>query len=309
MPQVNGTVLVIGASGFVGRHVAQLLLTDGRAVRGMARHPDRARDLAGAGGEVVQGDVLEPASLAHAMESVAAVYVCIHTLSPQGASSAGQDFMDLEERGLRNIVDACRTAGVRRLVYITSIGVAPDAPSAWVRGRSQIEQLLFDSGLDVSVIRPGMIVGRGGTGFDSITRGARGPAAIVLGRGTQRFRTVAVDDLAYYLVGVLDDPRSHGHHYDVGSDDVLTTGQMIDLAADRLGRRHPVKIHVPSRLLGLAAPLIERLTRMPWGAMTGLVDSLQVDMTGDPAPIRAILDRPPRSYRQALDSALARTAT
>ena len=213
--------------------------------------------------------------------------------------------MDVEKSGLRNIVDACRTAGVRRLIYVTSIGIAPDAPSAWVRGRSQTEQLLFRSGLDVSVIRPGMIVGRGGTGFDAITRGARGPAAIVLGRGTQRFRTISVDDLAYYLVGVLDDPRSFGHAYDVGSDDVLTTGQMIDVAAARLGRRRPVKIHVPSGLLGLAAPLIERLTKMPRGAMKGLVDSLQVDMTGDPTPIRTILDRSPQTYRQALERALS----
>ena len=306
MPQVTGTVLVIGASGFVGRHLALSLLADGRAVRGMARDPDRVRDLADAGAEVVRGDVLEPASLSRAMESVAAVYVCIHTLSPQGASSTGQDFMDVEECGLRNVVDACRTSGVRRLVYLTSIGVAPDAPSAWVRGRSAIERLLFDSGLDVTVIRPGMIVGPGGTGFDAILRGARGPAAVVLGAGTQRFRTIAVDDLAYYLIGVLDDPRSHGHHYDVGSDDVLTTAEMIDLAADHLGRRHPVKIHLPRGLLRLAAPLIERLTRMPRGAMTGLVDSLQMDMTGDPAPIRALLHRPPRTYHQALDHTLTR---
>ena len=119
--------------------------------------------------------------------------------------------MDVEISGLQNIVDGCRTAGVRRLIHVTSIGIAPDAPSAWLRGRAQTEQLLFPSGLDVSVIRPGMIVGRGGTGFDAIIRGARGPAAIVLGSGQQKFRTIAVDDLVHYLADVLDDPRSFGH--------------------------------------------------------------------------------------------------
>jgi uncharacterized protein YbjT (DUF2867 family) len=212
--------------------------------------------------------------------------------------------MDLEKTGLQNIVTGSQTAGVRRLIYLTSIGVASDAPSAWVRGRSQTERLLFDSGLDVTVIRPGMIVGRGGTGFDAIARGARRPATVVLGNGTQRFRTIAVEDVAYYLVGVLDDPRSFGHSYEVGSDDVLTSGQMIDLAAERLGRRHPVKIHVPAGLLGMAAPLIERVTKLPRGAMTGLVDSLQVDMAGDPMPIRAMLPRFPQSYSQALQRAL-----
>lgn len=305
MPHVTKRVLVIGASGFVGRHLVRRLRADGRTVRGMARDASRIQDVADAGGEVVQGDILDPASLARALESVEAAYICIHTLSPQGADGSGQDFMDLESRGLQNIISASRVAGVRRLIYVTSIGVAPDAPSAWVRGRWQTEQLLFGSGLDVSVIRPGMIVGRGGAGFDAISRGATGPAAIVLGSGKQRFRTIAVADLAHYLVGILDDPRSFGHAYDVGSDDVLTTGQMIDVAAERLGRRRPVKIHIPSRLLGLVAPLVERVTGMPRGAMRGLADSLTIDMTGDPGPIRAMVPRPPQTYREALESALS----
>lgn len=304
MSRVNGKILVIGASGFLGRRVARALLADGRAVRCMARDTARVRDLVDAGCEVVRGDILDAASVEHALESVRAAYICIHTLSPQGANSSGQDFMGVEKTGLRNIVRACGTHGVRRLVYVTSIGIAPDAPSAWLRGRWQTEQLLLDSGLDVSVIRPGMIVGRGGTGFDAIVGGAKGPVAIGLGTGKQRMRTVAVDDLAYYLVGVLDDPRSFGHRYDVGSDDVLTTDQMTDIAAECLGRRRPVKIHVPRTLLGLFAPLVERASKMPRGSFKGLVDSLPVDMTGDPTPIRKILGRSPQSYRQAVERAL-----
>jgi uncharacterized protein YbjT (DUF2867 family) len=182
--QVNSTILVIGASGFLGRHVAQALLADGRTVRCMARDPSRVQDLADAGCEVVQGDILDAASVEHALESVQAAYICIHTLSPQAANSSGHDFMDVEKTGLQNIVRACEKHGVRRLIYVTSIGIAPDAPSAWLRGRWQTEQFLFGSGLDVSVIRPGMIVGRGGTGFDAVLSGAKRPVAI--GMGSER---------------------------------------------------------------------------------------------------------------------------
>ena len=304
MPEVTKPVLVVGASGFVGRHLVRRLLAEGRTVRCLARDVTRIHDLADAGGEVVEGDVLSPASMVRAGFRPGGLHLHPHPVA-QRSNAAGQDFMDVELTGLQNIVDGCRAAGVRRLVYVTSIGVAPDAPSAWVRGRAQTEQLLFTSGLDVSVLRPGMIVGRGGTGFDAIIRGARGPAAVVLGSGQQKFRTIAVDDLVHYLADVLDDPRCFGHHYDVGSDDVLTSGQMIDIAAERLGRRRPVKIRIPARLLGLAAPLIERLTKLPRGAIKGLADSLQVDMTGDPRAIRAIVPRPPQTYRQALEHALS----
>lgn len=305
MPQTTNSVLVIGASGFVGGQLVRRLLADGRTVRGLARDVTRIEELADAGAETVQGDMLEPPSLARGVETVHAVYICVHTLSSQGADGSGRDFMDVEKAGLENIIDACRNAGVRRLVYVTSIGIAPDAPSAWVSGRAQTEQLLFASGLDVTVIRPGMIVGRGGAGFEAVARGAKGPVAMVLGSGRQKFRPVAIDDLTYYLVGVLDDPRSFGRHYDVGSDDVLTTPEMIDIAAEHLGRRHPVKIHVPRGLLVLAAPLIERVSKMPQGAMRGMAESLQVDMTGDPAPIRTILPRSPQTYRQAVQTALS----
>ena len=304
MWQVNRPTLVIGASGFVGRHLAQALLADGRTVRCLARDVTRIQDLADAGCEVVRGDLLDAASVEKALEGVQAAYICIHTLSPQGANASRQDFMGVETTGLQNIVRACEMHGVRRLIYVTAIGTSPDAPSAWLRGRWGTEQFLFNSGLNVSVIRPGMIVGRGGTGFEAVLGGAKRPVAIGLGSGQQKMRTVAVADLAYYLVGVLDDPRTFGCAYDVGSDDVLTTDQMIDIAAECLGRRHPVKVHVPRALLGLFAPPIERASRMPRGAFRGLVDSLPVDMSGDPTPIRAILSRPPQSYRQAVARAL-----
>ena len=133
-------ILVIGSSGFVGRHVAQALLADGYAVRCVARNPAKVQDLAASGCEVVQGDMSDLASMRQALESVDAAYISVHTLSPQQAGTAGQDFMDVEMNGLRNIVTACRTNGVRRLIYVTSLGVAPDGASAWTRGRWEAEQ-------------------------------------------------------------------------------------------------------------------------------------------------------------------------
>lgn len=308
MSQRHRTVLVVGSSGFLGRRLARSLLGDGRTVRCMARDPTTIQELANAGCEVVRGDMLDPASIGEAVQGIDAVYICVHTLSPQASAPAGQTFMDVEETGMRNIIAACETHGVRRLVYVTSIGVAAASPSAWLRGRWRIEHLLFASGLDVSVIRPGMIVGRGGQGFEAVLRGARNRIAFGLGGGRQRMRTIAVDDLTYYLTGVLDDPRSYGKGYDVGSDDVLTTDEMTDIAAECLDRQHPRKLHVPSRLLGALAPLIERMSKMPAGAMSGLVDSLAVDMVGDPAPIRTLLTRAPQAYREAVKRTLGDVA-
>ena len=299
-------ILVIGSSGFVGRRVAQALLADGYVVRCLARTPAKVEDLAALGCEVVQGDMNDLASLQRALESVDAAYIAIHTLSPQGAGTAGQGFMDVEMQGVQNIVAACRTNGVNRLLYVTFLGTAPDGPSAWIRGRWQTEQVLLQSGLDVTIIRPGQIVGVDGQGFDMLAAQARHSTAMIMGSGRQKFRTIALDDLVYYLVGVLDEPRANGQSYDVGSDDILTADQMIDVAAAVLGRKQPRKIHIPQEFLVTLAPLIERLTKIPNGAFRGLLDGMLADMIGDPAPIRTILPRPLRSYRQAAEEALTK---
>jgi uncharacterized protein YbjT (DUF2867 family) len=297
-------ILVIGASGFVGRRVAQALLADGCDVRCLARSPARVQDLAEAGCEIVQGDISDPASMRRALDSVDAAYISIHMLSPQHTDTAGQDFMDVERNGLENIVAACRTNGVRRLIYVTFLGAAPDGPSAWIRGRWQAEQFLLQSGLDVTVIRPGQIVGVGGQGFNMMVSQAKRSAAIIMGSGRQKWRNIAIDDLVYYLVGVLNDPRAYGQCYDVGCDDILTSEQMIDTAAELLGRTHPRKIHIPQALLSTLAPFIERISKLPKGSMTGFVDSMKADAVGDPAPIRRVLPRPPLSYRTAVERAL-----
>lgn len=299
-------ILVIGASGFVGRHLTRALLAEGHTVRCLARTPAKLADLAAAGCEIVQGDMGDAASVTRAVESMEAAYVCVHTLSPQPASASDQGFMDVESAGLRNIAASCLATGARRLIYLTSLGTDPDSPSVWLRERGRAERFLLDSGLDVTVIQPGQIAGVGGTGFDMMTAQARAPIAVMMGTGKQRWRNIAVDDLIYYLVGVLDDPRSFGQRYDVGCDDILTNDQMVDVAAEVLGRRHPMKIHLPLAIMAMLAPLIERLAKLPKGAFAGLVEGMKDDAIGDPKPIREILPRPPLPYREAVERALAR---
>lgn len=302
-------VLVIGASGFVGHKLAQKLIADGHAVRCLARDPAKVSDLGALGCEIVKGDISNLAAMKLAFDLVQAAFICVHTLSRQPYATASQGFMDVEIAGLGNVVTACRTSGTKRLIYLTSLGVAANGSGVWLRERWRAEQFLLKSGLDVTVIQPGQIVGVGGTGFDMMVGQAKKSTAIMLGTGKNKWRNIALDDLVYYLVGVLDDPRSYGQIYEVGSDDVLTNDQMVDLTAELLGRKHPGKIHVPPALLGALAPIVERLSKLPRGAMKGLADSLKMDAVGDPTPIRQILPRQPLPYREAVKKALAARPT
>lgn len=298
-------VLVIGASGFIGKQLTQALLAQGYEIRCLARNPARVQDLATAGCEVIQGDISDLPLVQSAVDSVEAVYISIHTLSPQASNGASPRFMEVEKNGVQNVITACHSCGVHRMIYVTSLGISLDEPSEWLRERWHTEQLLLDSGLDATVIRPGYVVGEGGRGFDMVVSNARRRIAISLSGDCPKMRTIAVNDLVYYLVGVLNEPRSYGQRLDVGNDDVLSMNQLIDITSDVLGRTHPIKLQIPSALLGALAPLIERIIELPSGAMKGLADSLEVDMIGDPIQIRTILPRPLLSFRQAVKRALA----
>ena len=297
-------ILVIGASGFVGSYLTRQLLAEGYMVRCLARNPDKVKDLGDSGCEIVKGDITDPSSVQRALESMDAVYIAIHTLAPQHTGTADQGFMDIEMNGLQNIVKGCQMHHVHRLIYVTSLGISADSKDAWTQGRWKTQQYLLNSGLDVTVIQPGMIVGIGGLGFNMVLANAQKSMAFVVGNGRNKLRCIAIGDLVYNLIGILDEPKAYGQCYEVGSDDVLMSDQLIDAASDVVGHPHPVKIHISLAMLRFAAPLIERISKAPKGSIKGALDSLGEDMIGDPSAIRQLLPRKPISYKQAVEQAL-----
>jgi uncharacterized protein YbjT (DUF2867 family) len=297
-------ILVIGASGFVGGYLTRQLLSEGYTVRCLARTPEKLKGLSDLGCEIVKGDFTNYDSVQRALESMDAVYVSVHTLAPQQKETAKLDFMDIEMNAMQNIAEGCRTHNVRRLIYVTSLGISAEAKDAWTSGRWKIQQYLMNSGLDVTVIQPGMIVGIGGQGFNMVLANAQKRRAFVIGSGRNKFRCIAIEDLVYNLIGVLNEPKTYGQCYEVGNDDILTADELIDAASDVAGHRHPSKIHISFALLRFVAPVIERIVRSPKGAIKGALDGLGGDLIGDPSALRKLLPRQPLSYKQAVAQAL-----
>jgi uncharacterized protein YbjT (DUF2867 family) len=298
----KNTILVIGATGFLGRRIVDAALDAGREVRAMARRPEAATDMAEKGAEIVGGDLLDPATVSRAVDGVGTVIVTVHTISRQAAADKSQNFMDVEAAGLRHVIAASKKHGVRRVIYITSLGVAEHASSSWLRGRWRTEQLLLNSGLNATIVRPGMIIGRGGDGFNVVARGGTRRFAVAVGNTKQRFRTISVDDLARDIVDLIDPSEALGQVLDVGSDDVLTMREMMAIIASHRGRRPARTVFIPARVIRTVAPLVERAAHIPRGALRGFVgDGSQVDMVGDPSAVRSILRRADRPFREAIE--------
>ena len=129
--------------------------------------------------------------------------------------------------------------------------------------------------------------------------------AIVPGSGQQKMNcTIALDDLLYYLVGALAEPRTFGQRYDEGDDEGLTSDRMIDIVAEVQGHTHPHKFHLSLDLVVHTASFIEHVAGLPKGAVAAVAQSMDTTLLGNPTPIRAVLPRPPLSYRETVQQAL-----
>ena len=148
-------VLVAGATGFVGRQLCPALLEAGHQVVAMTRKPEEYQGV----GEPARGDVGDPASLVEAMRGCAAAYYLVHQLGEQ-------NFARADAEAATAFGGAAAQAGVGRIIYLGGLGNSADDLSEHLRSRREVESLLGDAGVPVTVLRAGIIVGHGGISWE-----------------------------------------------------------------------------------------------------------------------------------------------
>jgi uncharacterized protein YbjT (DUF2867 family) len=289
------TVLVTGATGFVGRRLVPELVARGDAVRAMTRRPD---DYAGPG-EPVLGDVHDPDSLVEAMTGVDVAVYLVHSLDDP-------DFESKDAAAARAFGSAAAAAGVRQIVYLGGLGAEGDTLSAHLRSRREVETLLGEAGVPVTVLRAAIVVGAGGISWELTRQLVKNlPAMIVPAWAATRTQPIAIDDVVRYLVGVLGRDEALGRVFEIGGPDRLTYVEMLRVAAEEMSGRSVPIIQVPVLTPRLSSYWLALVTDVDVTTGRNLIDSMGTEVVVSEQSIRDLVPGEPLSYREAVRRALA----
>lgn len=232
------SIAVIGGSGFVGRHLCGALAAQGYRVRVPTRNRERAKALTLLPTvETLEADVHDVQALAAAIRGCDAVINLAGVLHDgRGRRSFAQAHVELA----RTVVAACRAAGVRRLLHMSALAAATDAPSAYLRSKGEAERIVRDSGLDWTLFRPSVIFGPEDNFLNLFAGLLRVFPLLPLGSPGAQFQPVYVGDVAEAFVRALTDSASHGRSHDLCGPKRYTLRELVLWTGRIIGTPRPV---------------------------------------------------------------------
>ena len=291
------TVLVAGASGFVGRRLCPALVEAGVVVRAMTRRPDRYRGA----GTPVRADAADAASVRAALEGCEAAYYLVHSL-------ASADFEKKDAAAARVFGRAAAEAGVTRIVYLGGLGADGETLSAHLRSRRQVEALLGEAGVPVTTLRAGIIVGHGGISWEITRQLVEHLPAMVTPRWVRtRTQPIAAADVIRYLVGVLQVPEAAGRVFEIGGPEVLAYVDMLRRVAALEGRRTLI-VPVPLLSPSLSSLWLALVTDVDVRTGRSLIDSMINEVVVREDSIRELVRFEPMDFDAAVLAALGERA-
>jgi uncharacterized protein YbjT (DUF2867 family) len=289
--------LVTGASGYVGSRLVRELHALGEPVGCVAR--DRSRLAVDPAVSVHRADMLDASSLSAIGDGYSTAYYLVHSMGRGG----GSDYEQRDALAASNFARFASDHGIDRVVYLGGLGDRPG--SQHLRSRLRVGEILREEGPSLTWLRAGMVVGAGSESYRTLrSLVERLPVMLAPSWLATPTQAIAIADVLRYLVDCPRIPETRSREIQIGSADVLTYGQMLDLMADALGLRRRPRIPVPLLTPWLSSHWIGLITPVDAGVARPLIEGLSTDTTVTDPSGMALFDFLPRSFVQALREAI-----
>ncbi|KRE38282.1 hypothetical protein ASG73_04810 [Janibacter sp. Soil728] len=269
-PFVPGTVLVTGATGYIGGLLVPRLLDAGWRVRALTRSAERLRSAEWADRvEIVEGDVTSGSDLRAALSGVDVAYYLVHSMD------GGGDLARRDRELAEGFATAAADEGVSRIVYLGGLHPEGADLSVHLASRVEVGQVLLDAPVPAAVLQAAVVLGDGSVSFDMLRHlTERLPAMVAPQWLRNRIQPIAVDDALHYLVGAAGLPAEVNRTFDIGGPEVLTYEEMIQRFAAVNGLHRRLIVGVPVLTPWLASHWVGIITPVAADVAKPLVGSL-----------------------------------
>jgi uncharacterized protein YbjT (DUF2867 family) len=292
-----GTILLTGATGYVGGRLLDRLVREGCRIRCLTRRPEILAKRVARDVEIVAGDLLELESLSVAMAGVQIAYYLVHSMD------ASRSFEELDRRAASNFATVAAKAGVRHIVYLSGLGSGADL-SAHLASRHEVGEILHRSGIVTTELRASIVIGAGSASFETmravVERLPTIPAPKWVDTASQ---PIAIDDVIEYLLTVLTPRPTRNAVFEIGGGDRVSYAELMrEYARQRNLRRRVLRMPVRTGrtwrlLLGMVTPTHGRVAAT-------MLDSLRNETVVSDHGAREAFAVKPRGLPEAIERAL-----
>ncbi|NHV05708.1 MAG: NAD-dependent epimerase/dehydratase family protein, partial [Thaumarchaeota archaeon] len=219
-------ILVTGATGFIGTRLVQSLVKNGYKVKCFARRSSNITFLEKNNVEVVYGDLIDKKSIETALDNVDSVVHLAAILD-----STNKKIYDVNVIGAKNLVEACKNKGIRKIIVLSSIVVTRDnLETPYQKTKSIAEKLFLTSELNCLIIRPTWVYGEGSKSFEKLVSSIkRLPFVPIIGSGDYKVQPVYVDDVVRLIILLLTSDKTKNKIYQIGGSTILTFNEMVNI--------------------------------------------------------------------------------
>jgi uncharacterized protein YbjT (DUF2867 family) len=305
MTEINGKVLLTGATGFVGGRLLHALTAHGMNVRCLVRSPEKLRSnlFAAEEIEIAKGDLLQGETLDPTLEGIEVAYYLVHSM---GGRTIGENkvFAERDRIAAKNFIRAADKAGVSRVIYLGGLGETGDQLSKHLASRQEVGEILSSGRVQATELRAPNIMGAGGAPFEMLRYLVERLPVMVCPKWIEtRCQPIDIRDMINYLLGCLREPATAGLSFDVGGPDIVTYRQMMELYAKVRGLKRLI-ITVPVLTPRLSTYWVNMVTPVPSGVVNPLVEGLKNEVICRENRIRELIPMKLTTLEQSICIAL-----